>query len=172
MLKGIGLLLVWLGCTGLGLHARYRLAQRVRTLDGLLFAFGVLQSEIGGRYTPLPALIGQLAKGYNHAIRPLFAALDTALHTQTDEDFAALWCACVEDKRSALALDGETCALLCEAAHYLGRFDATVQQAGLARDLARLKALRTHAYEALGQKGRLYTTSGAAIGLLAVLLLL
>ena len=68
-------------------------------------------------------------------------------------------------------LGREECDILCEAAGFLGRYDAAEQKAGLDAVLHRLQAARELAAAELHDRGSLCRTCGIAAGLLVILVL-
>ena len=67
---------------------------------------------------------------------------------------------------------GLPCDILCDAANYLGRYDADEQLTGLTQVERRLAASREAAQEDLANRGNLYRTCGIALGLLVILVLI
>ena len=60
MLKLIGSVMVFGSCAALGLSARQNLRRRVAAADAMLLALGLIRSEISGRRTPMPEIVGLL----------------------------------------------------------------------------------------------------------------
>lgn len=62
MLKLIGSVMVFGSCAALGLSARQNLRRRVAAADAMLLALGLIRSEISGRRTPMPEIVGLLTE--------------------------------------------------------------------------------------------------------------
>ena len=71
MLKLIGSVMVFGSCAALGLSARQNLRRRVAAADAMLLALGLIRSEISGRRTPMPEIIGLLAENEQPIVRKL-----------------------------------------------------------------------------------------------------
>ena len=172
MLKLIGSILVFGSCAALGLSARQGLRRRIAAADAMHRALSHIRSEIACRRTPLPDIVAELAEDNDAEVRMVFRLLRRRLREETDRSFGYLWRACLRDSRAQTGLGEEECRILCDAANYLGRYDAGEQLAGLAQTMYRLSAARAAAEQELRQKGNLYRVCGAAAGILVVLVLI
>ena len=168
MLKLIGAVMIFGSCAALGLSARQNLRRRVTAADAMLLALSLIGSEISCRRTPLPEIIGELAENQNPTIRLVFSGL----REQNGLSLSYLWRANLRDNRAEAGLGAVECDILCEAANYLGRYDAAEQVAGLEQVGRRLSAARAAADEELRGKGNLYRTCGIALGILVILVLI
>ena len=172
MLRLIGCVMVFGSCAALGLSARQELRRRIAAADAWLTALGILHSEIACRRTPLPDIADQLAENDDVVIRLVFTSLSRRLREESGLPFGSIWRACLRDSCARTGLGAEECRSLCQAAQYLGRYDAAEQLAGLEQTAQRLKAARAAAEERLRSRGGLYRTCGIAAGLLVILALL
>ena len=165
-------LMIFGSCAALGLSARQNLRRRVTAADAMLLALSLIGSEISCRRTPLPEIIGELAENQNPTIRLVFSGLRRRLREQNGLSLSYLWRANLRDNRAEAGLGAVECDILCEAANYLGRYDAAEQVAGLEQVGRRLSAARAAADEELRGKGNLYRTCGIALGILVILVLI
>lgn len=172
MLKMIGVVMIVGACGTLGLSARQALRRRVAAADAMLLALHLIDSEIAARRTPLPELIHTLAEHENPVIGAVFSDLAHRMQEQNGLSLGYQWRACLRDKREQIGLGTPECDILCEAAGWLGRYDAAEQRAGLQLIAQRLQASRETAQAELQNKGNLYRTCGIALGILVVLVLL
>ena len=172
MLKLIGAVMIFGSCAALGLSARQNLRRRVAAADAMLLALSLIASEISCRRAALPEIIGMLAENQNPAIRLVFGGLRRRLREQNGLSLSYLWRANLRDNRLEIGLGTQECDILCDAASYLGRYDAAEQVAGIEQVSRRLSAARTAADEELSNKGNLYRTCGIALGILVILVLL
>ncbi|MFR3788110.1 stage III sporulation protein AB [Agathobaculum desmolans] len=172
MLKLMGAVMIFGSCAALGLTARQSLRRRVAAADSMLLALSLIVSEITCRRTPLPEIIAELAENENAAVRLLFAGLQRRLREQNGLSLSYLWRSNLRDNRTALGMGVSECDILCEAANYLGRYDASEQADGLRQVSRRLSAARAAAAEELQNKGNLYRTCGIALGILVILVLI
>ena len=171
MLKLIGGVMIFGACAALGLSARQGLRRRVAAADDMLLALSLMQSEIASRRTPLPEIIADLADNPNATLRVVFSGLTRRLREQNGLSLSYLWRANLRACRAEVGLGEIECAILCDAANYLGRYDAAEQRAGLQQVSRRLTAARKAAADELGSKGGLYRTCGIAAGILIILVL-
>ncbi|MDO4270749.1 MAG: stage III sporulation protein AB [Eubacteriales bacterium] len=172
MLKLIGAVMIFGACAALGLSARQNLRRRVLAADAMLLALSLLESEISCRRAPLPELIEQLSENENAVIREVFCSLKRRLTEAAGLSLGYLWRKNLRDKREEIGLGTAECDILCEAANYLGRYDAAEQTAGLRQVARRLSASRDAAAGELQNKGNLYRTCGIALGILVILVLI
>ena len=105
-------------------------------------------------------------------IRLVFSGLRRRLREQNGLSLSYLWRANLRDNRTEVGFGTAECDILCEAANYLGRYDAAEQAAGLTQVSRRLSAAREAAAEELQNKGNLYRTCGIALGILVILVLI
>ena len=172
MLKMMGAVMVFGACAALGLSARQNLRRRVAAADAMLLALSLIGSEISCRRAPLPEIIGELAENENPTIRLVFSGLRRRLREQNGLSLSYLWRANLRDNRAEIGLSTVECDILCEAANYLGRYDAAEQTAGLEQVRRRLSGAREPAAEGLQNKGNLNRTWGMPLGILVVLVLI
>ena len=165
MLKLIGSVMVFGSCAALGLSARQNLRRRVAAADAMLLAIGLIRSEISGRRTPMP-------ENEQPIIRKVFRTLQRRLREQNGLSLGYLWRSTLRDCRAQVGLGTQECDILCDAANYLGRYDADEQLTGLSQVERRLAASREAAQEDLANRGNLYRTCGIALGLLVILVLI
>lgn len=172
MLKLLGSVMIFGACAALGLSARQTLRRRVAASDAMLTALTILISEITCRRATIPEIVGLLAENENTAICMVFTRLQQSLREQNGLSLGYLWRAALRDMQEQTGLGAAECDILCDASHYLGRYDAAEQTAGLQQIARRLTAARETAAEELQNKGNLYRTCGIALGLLVVLVLI
>ena len=168
MLKLIGSVMVFGSCAALGLSARQNLRRRVAAANAMLLALGLIRSEISGRRTPMPEIVGLLTENEQPIIRKVFRTLQRRLREQNGLSLGYLWRSTLRDCRAQVGLGD----ILCDAANYLGRYDADEQLTGLSQVERRLAASREAAQEDLANRGNLYRTCGIALGLLVILVLI
>ena len=83
MLKLIGSVMVFGSCAALGLSARQNLRRRVAAADAMLLALGLIRSEISGRRTPMPEIVGLLTENEQPIVRKSFARCSAACGSRT-----------------------------------------------------------------------------------------
>ena len=162
MLKLIGSVMVFGSCAALGLSARQNLRRRVAAADAMLLALGLIRSEI----------FGLLTENEQPIVRKVFRTLQRRLREQNGLSLGYLWRSTLRDCRAQVGLGTQECDILCDAANYLGRYDADEQLTGLSQVERRLAASREAAQEDLANRGNLYRTCGIALGLLVILVLI
>ena len=162
MLKLIGSVMVFGSCAALGLSARQNLRRRVAAADAMLLALGLIRSEISGRRTPMPEIVGLLTENEQLIVRKVFRTLQRRLREQNGLSLGYLWRSTLRDCRAQVGLGTQECDILCDAANYLGRYDADEQLTGLSqveRRLAAAKRFSSHLEEV-----EYYDAGGTATG--------
>ena len=91
MLKLIGSVMVFGSCAALGLSARQNLRRRVAAADAMLLALGLIRSEISGRRTPMPEIVGLLTENEQPIVRKVFRTLQRRLREQNGLSLGYLW---------------------------------------------------------------------------------
>ena len=102
----------------------------------------------------------------------MLLALQRRLREQNGLSLGYLWRSTLRDCRAQVGLGTQECDILCDAANYLGRYDADEQLTGLSQVERRLAASREAAQEDLANRGNLYRTCGISLGLLVILVLI
>lgn len=172
MLKLLGSVLVCGSCTVFGISAWQHLRCRVAALEAIQKAIQYLQNEIAQNRTPLPRMIAKLAKSNNWRIAAIFRQLHEKIQQKSDLSFSYLWCRTFTDCREILGLQTEDIHLLCDAASFLGRYDAQQQLADLQTLQQELEHRRKEAMTEVKTRGKIYRSCGIAIGIVLVLTLL
>ena len=113
----------------------------------------------------MPEIVGLLTENEQPIVRKVFRTLQRRLREQNGLSLGYLWRSTLRDCRAQVGLGTQECDILCDAANYLGRYDADEQLTGLA-------ASREAAQEDLANRGNLYRTCGIALGLLVILVLI
>ena len=163
MLKLIGSVMIFGSCAALGLNARRELRRRVAAADAMLLALRLMENEITAHRTPMPEIIDLLAQ--------IFSGVRRRMRERSGLSLSYLWCAGMRAAQADAGLGREECGVLCDAANFLGRYDASEQKAAIDTALHRLQMLRELAFAELRDRGSLYRTCGIAAGLLVILVL-
>ena len=170
MLKLIGSVMIFGSCAALGLNARRELRRRVAAADAMLLALRLMENEITAHRTPMPEIIDLLAKNENAVIRQIFSGVRRRMRERSGLSLSYLWCAGMRAAQADAGLGREECGVLCDAANFLGRYDASEQKAAIDTALHRLQMLRELAFAELRDRGSLYRTCGIAAGARPVML--
>lgn len=117
-------------------------------------------------------IVGLLTENEQPIVRKIFRTLQRRLREQNGLSLGYLWRSTLRDCRAQVGLGTQECDILCDAANYLGRYDADEQLTGLSQVERRLAASREAAQEDLANRGNLYRTCGIALGLLVILVLI
>ena len=125
MLKLIGSVMIFGSCAALGLNARRELRRRVAAADAMLLALRLMENEITARRTPMPEIIDLLAKNENAVVRQIFSGVRRRMRERSGLSLSYLWCAGMRAAQADAGLGREECGVLCDAANFLGRYDAS-----------------------------------------------
>ena len=161
MLKLIGSVMIFGSCAALGLNARRELRRRVAAADAMLLALRLMEDEITARRTPMPEIIDLLAKNENAVVRQIFSGVRRRMRERSGLSLSYLWCAGMRAAQADAGLGREECGVLCDAANFLGRYDASEQKAAIDTALHRLQMLRELAFAELRDRSARY--SGACL---------
>ena len=146
-------------------------ADSAAAADAMLLALRLMENEITARRTPMPEIIDLLAKNENAVVRQIFSGVRRRMRERSGLSLSYLWCAGMRAAQADAGLGREECGVLCDAANFLGRYDASEQKAAIDTALHRLQMLRELAFAELRDRGSLYRTCGIAAGLLVILVL-
>ena len=131
MLKLIGSVMIFGSCAALGLNARRELRRRVAAADAMLLALRLMENEITAHRTPMPEIIDLLAKNENAVVRQIFSGVRRRMRERSGLSLSYLWCAGMRAAQADAGLGREECGVLCDAANFLGRYDASEQKAAI-----------------------------------------
>lgn len=166
MLKILGVLLVWGGCTLCGARACAALGRRVRMLEDIGQGLDVMERELALNATATPELLEQLSKAESGQGCGVFTLCRTEL--DKGNSFSAAWTAALENS----GLTRQDRQVLSGLARLLGRYDAK----GQVQVLSRLRAdwdehiafVRRQAGSLRTVYGVLGVTAGGFVSLLLV----
>lgn len=164
-----GKLLLFLGCTALGLGKGFGLKRRTACLWELRRALEAMGRELTFSLRPLGELMAQAEAESRGETATLFTACRTAFDGSGGESWAESWRTALEE--TPLPLQEEDRRLLGEAGQVLGRYDGEDQRTALAGLLVRLEEQAQEARAEEKRLFRVYTVLGVTAGLFCVILL-
>jgi stage III sporulation protein AB len=91
MIRLIGAVLITAGTAAWGLLGVFRLRGRVRSLQAVASALGVMKSEICDRLTPMPELMRSMADEATYPASQLFKNASEKMASIGAKPFSALW---------------------------------------------------------------------------------
>jgi stage III sporulation protein AB len=91
MIRFIGAILITLGTAAWGFLGVYRLRARVRSLQALSSALGVMKSEICDRLTPMPELLNNMAGEATYPAGLLFKNASESSAAIGTKPFSSIW---------------------------------------------------------------------------------
>ena len=91
----------------------------------------------------MPEIVGLLTENEQPIVRKVFRTLQRRLREQNGLSLGYLWRSTLRDCRAQVGLGTQECDILCDAANYLGRYDADEQLTGLSQVERRLAALQS-----------------------------
>ena len=101
----------------------------------------------------MPEIIDLLAKNENAVVRQIFSGVRRRMRERSGLSLSYLWCAGMRAAQADAGLGREECGVLCDAANFLGRYDASEQKAAIDTALHRLQMLRELAFAELRDRG-------------------
>lgn len=169
MMHLMGAVCVAVGAVWLGLGAAAELGQRVRAVAAVSDGLELLERELCDRGTPLPELLGQLAKRTQEPVQGLFDRCAKACEQLDQISFGESWRMEVGGMEG---LSRESRAALSSLGEVLGRYEADGQQEALGRVRTALEREQLRAEQERGRMGRVYQVLGLSGGVFLVILLL
>lgn len=167
-MKAVGCILL-LGASGwFGLGAVWGLKARTDQLRALLGALEEMERELRCRLTPMPELLGRLARTPG-PVGEFFALCAGGLDRLGEDSFAGLWDRALE--AADLCLDGDDLLPLSRLGGSLGRYDCAGQCAAIGQARARLEERLRDAEERRERLGRVYGALSLAAGTFLIILL-
>ena len=166
MVRVIGGLLVVGGCCLCGFRAADELSNRVRLLEDLVQAVGVLERELALFRPALPELLTRMAQGRSGSVTVFLERCRA--ESEKGRCFTDTWSEGVE----RLPLGKQEKRLLCGLGQVLGRYDDRGQAEAAGRIRGELERCAAAARQENRSRGRLYRTLGATAGGFLLLTLL
>ncbi|MBQ8012599.1 MAG: stage III sporulation protein AB [Oscillospiraceae bacterium] len=166
-MRWLGILCLFLTCTGIGMHAARQLRTRLAHTQKLSALLGDFSTYIRYQCTPLEELLYQFAEHPNYA--------DFSFLRQVSREFCTeippreLW----KDAVTAdTAVPEQAAEILCTVGNVLGTTDMEGQLAALELHRRRMDALADELKTISDKKGELYRRLGVLLGaMLAVMLI-
>lgn len=172
MIRLLGCMMVFFGCTAMGMRLSARLKDRQLALQKLKDILLFLENEMCAMGKPLNKVFEDLAKGnYGGVWTPVFHLSGGILKEQSLNAGSA-WRIALKETAATLPLTLEDLDLLRDFGELLGKTDREMQQAVLNMEKEKLAAMEQKAREAAETTGRLYRNLGALMGAAAVILLI
>ena len=166
MLKLMGAVLIWAGCTAWGTQASVGLKKRTRVLRELAESLELLERELVLRHTELPVMLVMAAEQTKKEVRSFYNRCRSRI--EKGESFTYAW----EQSVNLLPICQTSRALLHGLGGILGQFDAQGQVEALCRVRKELERRCVCSEEEQRTLGRMYGMLGVTAGsFLAVLLL-
>lgn len=164
MLKMMGILMIFTGCslTGICIDLKYR--KRIKELEYLIYAFEYLKGEINYRLTPLNEACFRVGKDCRHEIGQIFITFSKLLAAKSAEDGSALWQQALQKEKNRYHLNDEDYALIGEFGRGLGHMDKKMQQGNIEMMQEKLKMTLNLAQKEQEKSGKLRTGMGILVG--------
>ena len=170
LIKFVGIVLVISGFGGWGISGARRLRRRVKQLQGLRQAFGYLEKEITGLYSPLTSALENTARFADEPVAELFSESAALLRKRRGLTAGEAWRKGVQKMNAIGDLNELDIDLLNSAAGQIGVSDARQQKKFLAFIQEQLKISEEKARLDLESGQKMYLYGGFIIGSLVVLL--
>lgn len=164
MLKMMGILMVFVGCslTGIMIDMKYR--KRVKELEELIYALECLKGEINYRLSPLQEACEVIGSQMHHGVGDLFMCFADLLKQKQVADLYILWKEALKRQAHRFHFNEEDYALLYEFGRGLGYLDKQMQQANIDLYLNKLKSILERALREQEKSSKLRTGMGILIG--------
>lgn len=163
-MKGLGIIIVFLGCASLGFIIDSYQAKRIRELEALVYAFEMLKGEIDYQLTPLPEACLHIAELSMPSVKSLFATFSENLMQKVSSDTSVLWDMTVKNEKHKFSLSEEDWSTLCEFSQTAGALDKEMQKHSIDRLLLKIKYTLDAAREKYTRTSKLNKNMGILIG--------
>ena len=171
MLRVIGLIMVALGPSVMGITKALGLKNRARFLGDFVATLPLMRAEICARLTPMTELMDYLARSAPHGCREFFQGIHGRMDALEDKGFKKIWEEETENT-CAYALTIEERAAICALGASLGRYDSVEQRSAIDAASARLSALAEEARIQCGDQCRMWTGLGVFSGLILAVMMI
>jgi stage III sporulation protein AB len=171
MIRLIGAVLITVGTAAWGLMGVFRLRSRVKSLNALLGALGVMKSEICDRLTPMPKLLKQLSDEASYPASLLFKNASEKTPSLGSKPFSSIWSQAVMETPELLLTPQEEL-VLKELGLSLGRYDTGEQKNAIQYAERRMDEYTRKAETERERNSKVHAFLGVAAGLFAVVILL
>lgn len=170
MLRFVGVLLLCLGGTLIGLGGAKGLKSRVDTLLSFLSGLSLMEAEMQFHLTPMPELLKKLSRDVDGPAKAFFFQCKEALWQLEDTPLSVIWRKNLHIE--ALTLEEEDRQVLEQLGAVLGQYDLDGQMRAIGSARLRLEECLEKANARRTSLGRVYSALGMAAGILSVLLLI
>ena len=171
MIRIIGAVLITAGAAVWGLLGVFRLRSRVKNLNALVGALGVMKSEICDRLTPMPELLKLLGNEATYPASLLFKNAAEKIPFLGSKPFSSIWGQTVMETPELLLTTQEEL-VLKELGLSLGRYDIGEQKNALQYAERRMSDYARKAETEREKNSKVHAFLGVAAGLFAVVILL
>lgn len=171
-IKMAGCLMVFLGCTALGMRLSARLAERQRALSKLMDILLNLKSQMCTMAVPLFTAFENLAKESTGGVWAEVFSQCGSIMKEEHLDAGMAWKEAVKKTKYQLPLDEADWGVLSDFGDIMGKYDRQNQESVLLMEKEKIAALEKKAREAMDTKGKLYRNLGALCGAAVVILLI
>lgn len=164
MLKVIGVMMVFAGCslTGFVIDLRYR--KRVKELEELIYALECLKGEITYKLTPLQEACETIGGQMRYGVGAFLITFSKLLKEKKVDDVYVLWKKALKRESYRFHLIDEDYDKLDEFGRGLGYLDKNMQQVNIELHLNKFKSTLDKALREQEKSSKLRTGMGILIG--------
>lgn len=171
MIRLIGAVLITAGAAAWGLLGVFKLRSRVKNLNSIVSALGVMKSEICDRLTPMPELLRQMGDEATYPASLLFRNAAEKMPALGSKSFSAIWGQAVKGTPELLLTPQEEL-VLTELGLSLGRYDTGEQKNAIQYAERRMDEFSRKAEIDRERNSKVHAFLGVAAGFFAVIILL
>lgn len=171
MIRLIGAVLITAGAAAWGLIGVFRLRNRVKNLNTIVSALGVMKSEICDRLTPMPDILKQMENEATYPASLLFKNAAEKIPMLGSRPFSSIWGQAVKNTPELLLTPQEEL-VLTELGMSLGRYDTGEQRNAIQYAERRMVEFARKAETERERNSKVHAFLGVAAGLFAVVILL
>ena len=164
MLKILGILMVFTGCslTGIMIDLNYR--KRVKELEELIYALECLKGEMSYKVSPLQEASAIIGQQMRYGIGEIFTTFAGHLNEKSIDDVYTLWQKSLTSTAYSLHFNEDDYNKLDEFGRGLGYLDKHMQEVNIELYLSKFKNILDKALKEQEKSSKLRTGMGILIG--------
>lgn len=171
MLKLMGIVIVLLGSTALGVYKSCMYMNQLNNLQEIKKAFLFIQGEMRYMNTPVPELFNLVARRIRGPFCCFFEKMAERLEKRNAGDFREIWRSCLEEEIAEDVLEREAREEFLEMGGQLGCLDRQAQEKAIDYFLEKWEFIIDKRRREKSNRLRLYYMCGIMGGLLVVIIL-
>lgn len=170
MLKVFGALMLFCGCTGIGLMQANHLNKRIKILQTLIYALEVMERELSFRIPMLEEILSAAARSTEGETKSFLSLCVSELNKKLDYPFYEIWNRAAHEHLAVLKKSDFDPVMALGSV--LGRYDSEGQRTAIGQTRSTLVQILSDAKAERCSQGKVYKVLSATAGAFLTILLL